>query len=53
MIHGRRKIGAWGRNGVKITFRLVVMMRLETFLKKVQGEEYTIILVNCMRFQKS
>ena len=21
MIHGRRKIGAWGRNGVKITFR--------------------------------
>ena len=22
MIHGRRKIGAWGRNGVKITFRL-------------------------------
>ena len=21
MIHGRRRIGAWGRNGVKITFR--------------------------------
>jgi len=24
MIHGRRKIGAWGRNGVKITFRLAL-----------------------------
>jgi hypothetical protein len=21
MIHGRRRIGAWGRNGVKITVR--------------------------------
>ena len=24
MIHGRRKIGAWGRNGVKITFRFAL-----------------------------
>jgi hypothetical protein len=24
MIHGRRKIGAWGRNGVKITVRFAL-----------------------------
>jgi hypothetical protein len=24
MVHGRKKIGAWGRNGVKITVRIAL-----------------------------